>query len=228
MSQTQKDSQWLQLDVCREFQQGQCPIPPDDCPQAHPLPHVDITGDGKVMACYDSFKGRCRRVAPPCKYYHPTPPLMEVLLARGRSHLAMKNQLQLLQLSEPVEAMPTTSKVEIGVKRSAEMPFEMMYFKRPTLQPVIPAPTFIQQPMYQPPPITIVPTDCEWGCVGCVLGGDCQASAWCWPLTNRSNFSLFLLLLACLCFLMKSAIMPHTHTRTKNQLMQSYRLMLHL
>ncbi|KAG5667951.1 hypothetical protein PVAND_015911 [Polypedilum vanderplanki] len=178
MSQSQKDSQWLQLDVCREHQNGKCLISSDECPQAHPLPHVDVTADGKVMACYDSFKGRCRRISPPCKFYHPTPPLMEVLLARGRNHLAMKTQMQLLQMSEAqqqqIDVLPSTSKtakIEIGMKRSAEMspeiPFEMMYFKRPTLQPtalttlpVIPAPAaaFIPQPIYQPP-ITIVPTD---------------------------------------------------------------------
>lgn len=164
----QKDSQWLQLDVCPSHQLGTCLLSPADCKLAHPLPHVDISPDAKVMACYDSFKGRCRRVT--CKFYHPTQPLMEVLLARGRTHLAMKNQN--LQFFDVTEA--TTSRIEVGVKRSAENHFEMMYFKRPTMagsavMPMMPQ-IFQSQPIFQPQivpqpqavPITIVPTDREY------------------------------------------------------------------
>ncbi|KAL7012869.1 hypothetical protein ACKWTF_015089 [Chironomus riparius] len=173
-----RDSQWLQLDVCLDFLVGKCGKL-GDCQFAHPMTHVDVV-DNKVMACYDSFKGRCRRVTPPCKYYHPTPPLMEVLVQRGKNHIAMKNSIQFPQLISDVSAMqqqqqfvevPTTSKsqkIEIGSKRSAnvvnnELPIEMMYFKRPTLgpatmaMPMIQVP-FIPQPVYQPS-MPVVPTD---------------------------------------------------------------------
>lgn len=153
MLSSQKDSQWLQLEVCREFQKSNCSKV--DCRFAHPLPHVEIS-DGKVMACYDSFKSRCRRVSPPCKFYHPTTVLMEQLMARGRNYLAMKN-------SAVVEEPGTSKKVEVGTKRTAdvaEIPIELMYLKRPTIG--IPVMNFIPQP--QPlfiPPVPIVPTDRE-------------------------------------------------------------------
>lgn len=154
-----RDSQWLQLDVCRDFLVGKCGKL-GDCQFAHPMTHTDVV-DHKVMACYDSFKGRCRRISPPCKYYHPTPPLMEVLIQRGKNHVAMKQQLEV-------------TKVEVGSKRSAdvassgEVPIDLsgLYFKRPNLAtagiqvPMIPVP-FIPQPVYQPP-IPLVPTDREY------------------------------------------------------------------
>jgi muscleblind protein len=150
---SQRDSQWLQLDVCREFLTKKCNK--SDCNSAHPLAHVEIF-DGKVMACYDSFKGRCKRVTPPCKFYHPTPPLMEVLVARGRNHLAMKN---LIFHEENLK------KIEIGNKRSAEIaeiPYEMMYFKRPAIAPLtIPFVPFLPQPIFTQPQIPIVPSDRE-------------------------------------------------------------------
>lgn len=165
MSNVQKDSQWLQLDVCREYQVGKCNK--SDCKFAHPLAHVEVA-DGKVMTCYDSFKGRCRRVTPPCKYYHPTPPLMEILMARGRNHLAMKNSLIqfVSEIPQQLQDIPGSSrvhKIEIGNKRSAEIsqeiPIEMMYFKRPMLTPtLLPMMSIIPQPIYQQP-IPIVPTD---------------------------------------------------------------------
>ena len=52
-----KDSRWLQLEVCREFQRGQCSRSDQECKFAHPPPHVDVQ-NGKVTACYDSIKVR--------------------------------------------------------------------------------------------------------------------------------------------------------------------------
>ncbi|VDM15389.1 unnamed protein product [Wuchereria bancrofti] len=50
-----KDSRWLQLEVCREFQRGQCSRSDIECKFAHPPPHVDVQ-NGRVTACYDSIK----------------------------------------------------------------------------------------------------------------------------------------------------------------------------
>jgi muscleblind protein len=50
-----KDSRWLQLEVCREFQRGQCSRTEHECKFAHPPPHVDVQ-NGRVTACYDSIK----------------------------------------------------------------------------------------------------------------------------------------------------------------------------
>ncbi|KAK6112350.1 hypothetical protein QQG55_47365 [Brugia pahangi] len=85
-----KDSRWLQLEVCREFQRGQCSRSDIECKFAHPPPHVDVQ-NGRVTACYDSIKGRCTRENPKCKYLHPPQHLKDQLLINGRNNLALKN-----------------------------------------------------------------------------------------------------------------------------------------
>uniref|UniRef100_A0A915PMQ3 Muscleblind-like protein n=1 Tax=Setaria digitata TaxID=48799 RepID=A0A915PMQ3_9BILA len=85
-----KDSRWLQLEVCREFQRGQCSRSDVECKFAHPPPHVDVQ-NGRVTACYDSIKGRCTRENPKCKYLHPPQHLKDQLLINGRNNLALKN-----------------------------------------------------------------------------------------------------------------------------------------
>ncbi|XP_035216846.1 protein muscleblind-like isoform X7 [Stegodyphus dumicola] len=87
-----KDSRWLQLEVCREFQRNKCSRSDTDCKFAHPPSHVEVQ-NGRVIACYDSIKGRCNREKPPCKYFHPPQHLKDQLLINGRNHLALKNAL---------------------------------------------------------------------------------------------------------------------------------------
>lgn len=50
-----KDSRWLQLEVCREFQRNKCTRPDTECKFAHPPANVEVL-NGKVTACYDSIK----------------------------------------------------------------------------------------------------------------------------------------------------------------------------
>lgn len=50
-----KDPTWLQVEVCREYQRGQCSRNEQECKFAHPLPHVEVQ-NGRVIACYDSLK----------------------------------------------------------------------------------------------------------------------------------------------------------------------------
>lgn len=52
-----KDTRWLTLEVCREFQRNKCNRNETECKFAHPPPHVEII-NGKVIACYDSLKVR--------------------------------------------------------------------------------------------------------------------------------------------------------------------------
>ncbi|KAH9645199.1 hypothetical protein HF086_005744 [Spodoptera exigua] len=57
-----KDSRWLQLEVCREFQRNKCSRPDTECKFAHPPATVEVQ-NGRVTACYDSikrFSGRTR------------------------------------------------------------------------------------------------------------------------------------------------------------------------
>ncbi|CAF4758959.1 unnamed protein product [Pieris macdunnoughi] len=52
-----KDSRWLQLEVCREFQRNKCSRPDNECKFAHPPTTVEVQ-NGRVTACYDSIKTR--------------------------------------------------------------------------------------------------------------------------------------------------------------------------
>lgn len=51
----QKDSRWLQLEVCREFQRNKCSRSDSECKFAHPKNNVEVQ-NGRVTACYDSIK----------------------------------------------------------------------------------------------------------------------------------------------------------------------------
>ncbi|KAL3846594.1 hypothetical protein ACJMK2_017569 [Sinanodonta woodiana] len=99
-----KDSRWLTLEVCREFQRNKCTRSDTECKFAHPPPHVEVQ-NGRVTACFDSIKGKCQRKDPPCKYLHPPQHLREQLLQNGRNNLILKNlQLQAAQaaFSQPI------------------------------------------------------------------------------------------------------------------------------
>ena len=52
---SQKDSRWLQLEVCREFQRNKCSRSDTECKFAHPAANVEVQ-NGRVTACYDSIK----------------------------------------------------------------------------------------------------------------------------------------------------------------------------
>lgn len=155
-----KDSQWLQLNVCREFQNSICPQTDDNCKNAHPGQHVEIL-NGKVMACYDSCKGRCSREI--CKYYHPSSVMMEQLLLKGRNHLAMKNasvqpmpvlpsMFIPVQSEVPTMVVATETGLNASRKRSAEPSSESfypsMFCKRSAIE-TIPFPFYSPMP-YQP------------------------------------------------------------------------------
>uniref|UniRef100_A0A1I7X969 Muscleblind-like protein n=1 Tax=Heterorhabditis bacteriophora TaxID=37862 RepID=A0A1I7X969_HETBA len=99
-----KDSRWLQVEVCREFQRGQCARSDLECKFAHPPPHVDVQ-QGRVTACYDSIKGRCTRENPKCKYLHPPQHIKDQLLINGRNNLALKNLIS-AQLNQSAAGQP--------------------------------------------------------------------------------------------------------------------------
>ncbi|THD27972.1 Muscleblind protein [Fasciola hepatica] len=92
-----KDSRWLTLEVCRQYQRNQCSRDENECKFAHPPTHVDVQ-NGRVICCYDSIKGKCQRRDPPCKYLHPPQHLREQLMQNGRNNMIIRNmQLQLFQ-----------------------------------------------------------------------------------------------------------------------------------
>lgn len=141
-----KDSRWLTLEVCREFQRNKCTRSETECKFAHPPPHVEVQ-NGRVTACFDSIKGKCQRKDPPCKYLHPPQHLREQLLQNGRNNLIIKNlQLQAAQaaaagLQPLVPGMIPTVMYEASGKAVAY----------PTVLPG-------QYPVLAPPYISTVPT----------------------------------------------------------------------
>ncbi len=53
---SQRDSSWLEIEVCREFLRGECIRSANECRYAHPTGSV-ITKDGnKVTCCFDFLK----------------------------------------------------------------------------------------------------------------------------------------------------------------------------
>lgn len=71
-----RDTNWLLLEVCREFQRSSCSRTAEECRYAHPPQHVNIS-NGRVIACFDFLKGRCSREN--CKYLHAPPHLASSL-----------------------------------------------------------------------------------------------------------------------------------------------------
>ncbi|PIO31325.1 hypothetical protein AB205_0150100, partial [Aquarana catesbeiana] len=58
------------LEVCREYQRGNCNRGENECRFAHPSESAMIdTNDNTVTVCMDYIKGRCSREK--CKYFHP-------------------------------------------------------------------------------------------------------------------------------------------------------------
>ncbi|KAG7282922.1 hypothetical protein CRUP_018422 [Coryphaenoides rupestris] len=79
-----RDTKWLTLEVCRQFQRGTCSRSDEECKFAHPPKSCQVE-NGRVIACFDSLKGRCLREN--CKYLHPPGHLKTQLEINGRNNL---------------------------------------------------------------------------------------------------------------------------------------------
>ncbi|XP_036409990.1 muscleblind-like protein 1 isoform X3 [Megalops cyprinoides] len=98
-----RDTKWLTLEVCREFQRGTCSRSDVECKFAHPAKSCQVD-NGRVIACFDSLKGRCSREN--CKYLHPPPHLKTQLEINGRNNLIQqKNMAMLAQQMQLANAM---------------------------------------------------------------------------------------------------------------------------
>ncbi|XP_070982479.1 muscleblind-like protein 1 isoform X2 [Oncorhynchus clarkii lewisi] len=98
-----RDTKWLTLEVCREFQRGMCSRPDSECKFAHPAKSCQVE-NGRIIACFDSLKGRCSRDN--CKYLHPPPHLKTQLEINGRNNLIQqKNMAMLAQQMQLANAM---------------------------------------------------------------------------------------------------------------------------
>lgn len=51
-----RDSSWLEVEVCREFLRGECSRSSEDCKYAHPTGAVIVKEGNKVTCCFDFLK----------------------------------------------------------------------------------------------------------------------------------------------------------------------------
>lgn len=150
----QKDSRWLQLEVCREFQRQKCTRSDCECKFAHPPPNVEVQ-NGRVTACYDSIKGRCNREKPACKYFHPPQHLKDQLLINGRNHLALKNALaQQMQQQIIPGQMPTVGLPQFA-SPYASVPLTYLPYLPGLVSPLLQGQ---EQGVVQPSPPPLQPT----------------------------------------------------------------------
>ncbi|XP_016115548.1 muscleblind-like protein 1 isoform X5 [Sinocyclocheilus grahami] len=105
-----RDTKWLTLEVCREFQRGTCTRSDAECKFAHPAKSCQVE-NGRVIACFDSLKGRCSREN--CKYLHPPPHLKTQLEINGRNNLIQqKNMAMLAQQMQLANAIMPGSQLQ--------------------------------------------------------------------------------------------------------------------
>ncbi|XP_034741330.1 muscleblind-like protein 2a isoform X3 [Etheostoma cragini] len=102
-----RDTKWLTLEVCRQFQRGNCSRSDEECKFAHPPKSCQVD-NGRVVACFDSLKGRCSREN--CKYLHPPSHLKTQLEINGRNNLIQQKTAaavlaQQMQLMIPGHSM---------------------------------------------------------------------------------------------------------------------------
>ncbi|XP_056618760.1 muscleblind-like protein 2 isoform X5 [Triplophysa dalaica] len=109
-----RDTKWLTLEVCRQFQRGTCSRSDEECKFAHPPKSCQVE-NGRVIACFDSLKGRCTREN--CKYLHPPAHLKTQLEINGRNNLIQQKtaaamlaqQMQFMIPGTTMQQMPTFS-----------------------------------------------------------------------------------------------------------------------
>ncbi|KAF7242022.1 Muscleblind-like protein 2 [Varanus komodoensis] len=115
---TQKLLRTDKLEVCREFQRGNCARGETDCRFAHPADSTMIdTNDNTVTVCMDYIKGRCMREK--CKYFHPP------------AHLQAKIKAAQHQANQAAMAAQAAAAAATVMRRSiqqSDMPFSFNNF----------------------------------------------------------------------------------------------------
>ncbi|XP_072541873.1 muscleblind-like protein 2 isoform X3 [Salminus brasiliensis] len=111
-----RDTKWLTLEVCRQFQRGTCSRSDEECKFAHPPKSCQVD-NGRVIACFDSLKGRCSRDN--CKYLHPPSHLKSQLEINGRNNLIQQKTAaamlaQQMQFMLPGSSLPAVSSFPVS------------------------------------------------------------------------------------------------------------------
>uniref|UniRef100_A0A3B3USI0 Muscleblind-like splicing regulator 1 n=1 Tax=Poecilia latipinna TaxID=48699 RepID=A0A3B3USI0_9TELE len=100
------------LEVCREYQRGNCARGEGECRFAHPADSTMIdTNDNTVTVCMDYIKGRCTREK--CKYFHPP------------AHLQAKIKATQHQVNQATAAAAMTQSAVKSLKRPLDATFDL-------------------------------------------------------------------------------------------------------
>uniref|UniRef100_A0A8C6LRD6 Muscleblind-like splicing regulator 1 n=1 Tax=Nothobranchius furzeri TaxID=105023 RepID=A0A8C6LRD6_NOTFU len=100
------------LEVCREYQRGNCARGEGECRFAHPADSTMIdTNDNTVTVCMDFIKGRCSREK--CKYFHPP------------AHLQAKIKATQHQVNQATAAAAMTQSAVKSLKRPLDATFDL-------------------------------------------------------------------------------------------------------
>ncbi|XP_015216299.1 muscleblind-like protein 1 isoform X17 [Lepisosteus oculatus] len=105
------------LEVCREYQRGNCTRGENDCRFAHPSDSAMIdTNDNTVTVCMDYIKGRCSREK--CKYFHPPAHLQAKIKAA-------QHQVNQAAAAQAATAAAMTQSAVKSLKRPLEATFDL-------------------------------------------------------------------------------------------------------
>nr|XP_057937198.1 muscleblind-like protein 2a isoform X1 [Doryrhamphus excisus]XP_057937200.1 muscleblind-like protein 2a isoform X1 [Doryrhamphus excisus]XP_057937201.1 muscleblind-like protein 2a isoform X1 [Doryrhamphus excisus] len=107
-----RDTKWLTLEVCRQFQRGNCSRSDEECKFAHPPKSCQVE-NGRVIACFDSLKGRCSREN--CKYLHPPSHLKTQLEINGRNNLIQQKTAAAVLAQQMQLMIPTAGLQSVGL-----------------------------------------------------------------------------------------------------------------
>ncbi|XP_045758871.1 muscleblind-like protein 3 isoform X2 [Mirounga angustirostris] len=126
------------LEVCREFQRGNCTRGENDCRYAHPT-HVSMieASDNTVTICMDYIKGRCTREK--CRYFHPPAHLQAKLrAAHHQMNHSASAAMALANLQLPQPAFIPAGPILCMAPASSVVP--MMHSAAPTTVSAAPTP----------------------------------------------------------------------------------------
>lgn len=106
---------YTRVQVCREFQRGNCARGETDCRFAHPSdsPMID-TSDNTVTVCMDFIKSRCSREK--CKYFHPPAHLQAKI--KAAQHQANQTAVAAQAAAAAMVRFANRTKTHPDVKRS--------------------------------------------------------------------------------------------------------------
>lgn len=113
-----RDTKWLTLEVCRQFQRGNCSRSDEECKFAHPPKSCQVE-NGRVIACFDSLKGRCLREN--CKYLHPPSHLKTQLEINGRNNLIQQKTAAAMLTQQMQLMVPSSSLQSLGLGSNASL-----------------------------------------------------------------------------------------------------------